>query len=103
MKLLINKNQYGISARISDTDLKGVKATYFLQIGMSLENEKKLKEGKAYLINVKECFPKAYPKKDGTAGFRLLVTKFDIEKVYEDKPASTPTTMKPIEDEILPF
>lgn len=103
MKLLITKNKYGISARVSDTDQKGTKATYFLQIGMSLENEKKIEEGKAYLIDAKECYPKAFAKKDGTAGFRLLVTKFDIEKVYEDKPASAPTTMKPIEDEILPF
>ena len=65
MKLLITKNKYGISARISDTDQKGTKVTYFLQISMSLENEKKIEEGKAYLIDVKDCFPKAFAKKDG--------------------------------------
>ena len=103
MKLLITKNKYGISARISDKEDK--KISYFLPVTLSEENEKKFEENKAYLLSVKDSFFKVFPKKDGTTGLKLCITDFEVEKTYENNTqTSTQTTLKPIdEDEILPF
>lgn len=107
MKLLITKNKYGISAKIRNQDDNEI-PTYFLQITMSKENAEKIDENNAFLINVKDGIFSTYAKKDGSAGLKLFVTEFTIDKVFsannkQVKSAPAGYTLKPIDEEILPF
>ena len=111
MKILVNKNKYGIQA-IANNKEKG--KTLYISVWMNDENSKKIEEGKNYLLDVADGSMSCYEKKDGTLAPKIFIRKFVVAGEYlpkENKPVEEPKkdipeplkNFEPIDDDNLPF
>ena len=112
MKFLINKNQYGLSAVVSD---KEKNKKLYIPVWIDEEKSKNLKEGYTYYIEETNANFAPFEKKDKTLMLKLFIREFNIIKEYapleskqaevkKEEPLPEPLPkFEPIDDENLPF
>jgi hypothetical protein len=95
MKILISKNQYGISAIVNNGNTENP-AKCFIDVWTPEEKAKTLKTNTRYYIKVTDGSLSCYKKKDGSIAPKLMVKDFEVIKSYQNDYSTPTATARPI-------